>query len=179
MNKNISNFIKTHKNLINNNEWEKIYKDANDDSEFYMHVGKLTQILLESSIDPLDYIDYIPERYLRYTDVKEFQLPNNIIRIDNYAFFNCLKLTNIIISNSVISIGEAAFYACISLENVIIGSGVKTIEAGAFSHCYKLSKITYNGTKSQWDTIKKGEDWEAFSRVKTIQCIDGDLKIRN
>lgn len=175
MKKIISKFIKAHENLIDNDEWEKIYKDAND-YEFYMYVGELTQILLESSVDPLDYLDYIPEHYLWRTDIEEFQIPNNIIRIDKSAFFNCLKLASIIIPNSVMIIGYGAFHACTSLENVVIGSGVKTIEDFAFGNCYKLSKITYNGTKSQWNHIKKGKDWDSNVGDYTIHCTDGDIK---
>ena len=178
MNKIILKFIKAHENLINNNDWEKIYEDVNT-YEFYIHAGELTHILLESSVDPLDYLDYIPEHYLWNTDIEEFQIPNNIISIYKSAFFRCLKLTSITISNSVISIGEGAFFACTSLENVVIGSGVKTIEDFAFSNCYKLSKITYNGTKSQWDNIKKGKDWKTSSKIEIIQCIDGDFKVKD
>ena len=64
MNLKIKKFIEDNKKLIKNNKWEEIYKEANYSWDFMEEIGDFTSILLNADINPLEYIDYIPERFL-------------------------------------------------------------------------------------------------------------------
>ena len=55
---------------------------------------------------------------------------------------NTIQCTEIIIPDTVVSIGRYAFYDCDNLENVVIPDSVTTIEEGAFQDCDKLTSIT-------------------------------------
>ena len=83
---------------------------------------------------------------------------------------------SIIIPNSVTSIGQEAFYDCESLMSIIIPNSVTSIGEAAFGHCKILASITYQGTMSQWYSIKKGLDWNEYTGPYTIHCTDGDIK---
>ena len=72
---------------------------------------------------------------------KESSIPNSVETIDNYAFYGCSGLTNLVLPNSVKTIGEAAFYGCSELESMEIGNSVETIGYSAFSNCSSLTSL--------------------------------------
>ena len=62
--------------------------------------------------------------------------------INDFAFRQCEKLTNVVIPNTVTSIEWGAFYGCTGLTSVSIPNNVKSIGKVAFVRCRNLSKIT-------------------------------------
>jgi hypothetical protein len=52
------------------------------------------------------------------------------------------------------------------------------IDYGVFDNCEGLKAIRFDGTISQWSSIKKNEDWYLLSEVKTVFCIDGEVSIK-
>ena len=109
------------------------------------------------------------------TGLTSITIPNSVTNISDWAFLNCSGLTSVTIGNGVTSIGKGAFYNCEELESVTIPDSVTSIKNSAFGGCKEL-KITFNGTKAQWNTIKKGPKWKYASSKFTIHCTDGDLK---
>ena len=81
-------------------------------------------------------------------------LPNTITSIDNNSFANCISLSFIIIPDSITSINENAFYGCTTLNDFI-----------------------YSGTKAQWASITKGNEWNLNSAFLVVHCTDGDVNI--
>lgn len=69
-------------------------------------------------------------------------ITNSVTGIDNSAFKDCVKLTNITIPESVKDIGNSAFEGCVGITNITIPGGVTRIGKGAFSYCKSLSSIT-------------------------------------
>ena len=66
---------------------------------------------------------------------------STVTSMSTYAFYNCLSLTNVIISNSVKSIGSCEFYNCYSLINIVIPNGVTSIGDSTFYTCYSLTNV--------------------------------------
>lgn len=102
-------------------------------------------------------------------------IPNSVTSIGEYAFSGCRGLTNMIISNSVTSIGDYAFQYCSGLTSITIPDSVKSIGKLAFYVCSNLASITYKGTKSQWESVSKGTDWNSSTGSYKIYCNDGTL----
>ena len=98
------------------------------------------------------------------TDITQFDIPNGVTEIEEFAFLSCeaLRVINIpstvttigarsfegcknlysiIIPQSVTSIGVSAFNSCNELVSVVIPDGVESIKAGTFMWCYNLTKI--------------------------------------
>lgn len=98
--------------------------------------------------------------------------------ISDYAFANCIQLTNIVIPNNVRNVGDYAFSGCRGLTSVTIGNSVTSVGDYAFSGCSSLTSITFNGTTEQWQAISKGNSWKynVPSSCK-VHCTDGDINI--
>ena len=75
-------------------------------------------------------------------------LPNSVTLIGMEAFYGCTGLTSITIGNSVTSIGNHAFYGCTGLKSVTIPNSVTSIgdgsytERGVFQGCTGLTSVT-------------------------------------
>ena len=105
-------------------------------------VGKVTEFILNADIDPLFYIDNIPDYYLYGSTITSIHIPDRIKSIGGFAFYECAGLTSIAIPNSVTSIGYDAFHNCTSLTSVTIGNSVTSIGFDAFRDCSSLTSIT-------------------------------------
>ena len=192
----LSKFIKAHVNEINNNNFAKVYEDTNDSLTPCLLTSKLTELFLDAGLEPLEYMQAVPANYLAYSKLTSITIPENITSIGRCAFSGCDSLTSITIPDSVTSIGSSAFENCSGLTSIVIpdsvtsidhwafqyctgltsatiGNGVKSISRYAFWDCASLKDIYFNGTKDQWNVIKKID-----SGIKncTIHCTDGDLE---
>lgn len=132
-------------------------------------------------------------------------IPKSVEQIGGSAFRNCTFLTSITIPNSVKEIGAEAFYGCkalaslklsnsinkicrefifsTSIECLEIPKSVKKIEGrGLDTYGSKLTRIMYDGTVKEWNSIEKEEKWfwswggYGYSQPHiTIVCSDGEI----
>ena len=95
-------------------------------------------------------VTYNDTLLVNYVGTKqEIVIPDNVTKINDYAFFNCHSLTDVRISNNVTNIGEGAFYSCISLRNVILSNKITNINKSTFFNCKSLINVTIpNGVTS-------------------------------
>ena len=74
------------------------------------------------------------ENFLREnTKIEKITIPASIKRIPNYAFYKCIKLSEVILNEGLEEIGMYAFDSC-KLKKVIIPSTCTTIEQFAFEN---------------------------------------------
>ena len=76
------------------------------------------------------------------SDIKRIIIGDGVTTIEEFAFFNCSKLTSVTIPNSVTTIGSRAFFHCRSLKNFTFGSGLRSIGQEAFSDCINITQIS-------------------------------------
>lgn len=69
------------------------------------------------------------------------EIPGTVRYICDNAFYNCRKITDIILPNSLKTIEAFAFYGCEKLHRISIPNSVQRIEVEAFSNCYNLKKV--------------------------------------
>lgn len=74
--------------------------------------------------------------------MKKVVLPKTIKKIDDAAFADNEKLSDINIPDSVTYIGARAFEVCKSLEKITLPEGLKTIGDQAFTWCQSLTSVT-------------------------------------
>ena len=102
----------------------------------------------------------------------DITIPDGVTRIENYVFYQCTSLTNIIIPNSVTTIGGYAFYGCTSLTSISIPGSVSTIGDCAFLHCSNLTDLTISeGVTQIGDSAFDGTSLTSISIPKSVRSI--------
>lgn len=170
----IKNFIETHIDLIEYDQWDTFFNRLT--SEFIPNVVRdVVSVLSSAGIDPLPMLSYIPDGYFMLSSEEKIIIPRNILSIGGLAF-SASDIREIIIPSNVKLIRYSAFQDCDFLETVKIEEGVETIESYAFTSCEdlktvflpkslrnigtsvfdscdNLDKIYYNGTFDDWKNV--------------------------
>ena len=71
----------------------------------------------------------------------QYDIPDSVTVISDWAFCDCKKLNRITIPDSVREIGEGAFSNCALLDEVEIPDSVTIIDDCAFRGCTNLEKV--------------------------------------
>ena len=71
-----------------------------------------------------------------------YSIPNGVVEIGDYAFFENQNIDKIVFSNTVQIIGKEAFYACYFLKECELSSNLKLIKNASFSCTSDLERIT-------------------------------------
>lgn len=71
----------------------------------------------------------------------QYDIPDSVTVISDWAFSECKKLNRITIPDSVSEIGEGAFCNCVLLDEVEIPDSVEKIDDCAFRGCASLEKV--------------------------------------
>lgn len=158
-------FLKDNKNLINKSGFKILYDNENL-SKWNVDpilISEISQIFLNSGINPLNYLDRVPRYFLYGAEILSIEIPNNIKKIEYNAFFDS-DLINVEIPDSVTEIGGYVFYiysklksisfpntlkiipenicfGCKLLETINIPDGIEKIENSAFNICPSLQDI--------------------------------------
>ena len=84
----------------------------------------------------------IPSKCFENSLLESITLPKSILKIEDYAFSGCARLTSIVLNNSLESILWGAFSDCVCLEEIILPQSLKSLGSNAFSGCSDLRSIT-------------------------------------
>ena len=96
-------------------------------------------------------------------ELKEVFIPNTVKTIESGAFYNCVKLENVIFeeNSSLASIYSAAFTECSSLKEITLPDSVKKLDQYCFANC-GLTKFT---TPANLEVI----DTRVFDRCMNLE----------
>lgn len=119
------------------------------------------------------------------TEIDKYPGDNNlfadITRIPFAAFRGYDELKYAGFCQQIESIELYAFCDCTQLEEISIPDTVKRIGEFAITGCPNLKRITYEGTKEQWEKIDKDEGYgwvdDCCDKDAVIRCKDGDIKL--
>ena len=164
MTREVADFLKANKQLIEEGDFRKLYENAVIGfikPGRYALISEITELFEAAGIDPLYYMNDIPSRYHIGSVLPKTYSIGNMDTIGSYAFAYTTGLDTLDIS-SVRYIGDHAFYmseiavleipgsvkeiqpytfASSELVNVVINEGTTTILNEAFSHCYTLKDM--------------------------------------
>ena len=86
-----------------------------------------------------------------------FTVPSTVTEIEEYAFYSCDKLTNIVIPDSVTTIEKAAFAHCSSLETIDLPDNLNVLAPQLFYGCSSLESVSLpNGLTSIGSSVFYG-----------------------
>ncbi len=94
------------------------------------------------------------ELYIDGILLTELVIPDTVMSIGDYAFYNYDSLTSVTIPDAIWSIGDYAFYNCDSLTSVTIPDSVTSIGRSAFEYC--------DGLTLYCEAEKKPNDWGPY-----------------
>ena len=85
-------------------------------------------------------------------ELSEVLIPDTIIKINEYAFYECRNLSSIYLSNNLKEIGSYAFYLCNNLNTIIIPKSVDIIGSSAIGFEYEITIYCESSSKGElWD----------------------------
>ena len=93
------------------------------------------------------------------TELTSITIPASVTSIGGGAFEDCTGLTSIAIPDSVTSIDGSLFRGCTGLTSITIPDSVTSIGGYAFGDCNQGLVITFLGTETQWNNVKKHDYW--------------------
>lgn len=114
-----------------------------------MHVGafafhnvtSLTEVKVEQ-FEKSKMLTIKASAYQGCTNLETIELPLNIIRIENSAFYGCEKLNNISVDQlKIVAINGGTFYNCQSLEQLKLPETISSIKSDAFYRTYNLNYV--------------------------------------
>ena len=91
------------------------------------------------------------------SNIEKITIPDSVVELGEGAFEYCKKLKEVVfIGDSKLTEFRGTFYNCFSLQNIIIPRTVKRFSDAAFLGCTALENVFYDGTISDWLSIKGG-----------------------
>ena len=199
MKENFKKFIESRIQLIQDNEWNVFFQDAENQFVPYA-VRELVVILQTAGIDPIPYLSYIPEGYYMYdntlktyitpanvnrinfhaftaSDIEQIVITSNVSVIEEQPFSDCDILTSVIMEEGVKVIGSLAFFGCAELTDVVLPSTLEYLGSNAFNLCPELTTLSYRGTKDEWAKIRNKKDGLAQTYITSVHCKDGVINL--
>ena len=125
-----------------------------NDSNPYIVLMEATSEEIESCVIH-ENTKFIYENAFNYChNLTRIEIPDGVIQIDEFAFFDCSGLTGELkIPSSVKAIGEGAFEACFSLTSITIGKGVTTLGDASFKECLNLKNFVVDIDNTAYQSI--------------------------
>lgn len=101
----------------------------------------------------------------------QYDIPDSVTVISDWAFCECKKLNRITIPDSVHEIGEGAFCNCTLLDEVEIPDSVTVIDDCAFRGCTSLEKVIIPNSVSElgWGLF------DGCENTVTVYCEEGSI----
>lgn len=173
----VKDLLEDYIDIIQEEDWDRLYQQVDYDPDTF---GEMTQILIESGIDPLDSLNYVPENYLcRNWNIISINLPNTIIGIDSSAFEGCDNLESITLPNGLKNIGSQVFHSCSSLKSITLPKTLDYIGDGNFDYCDDLETVNFEGSCEDFIALIEDntEMFKYSDKLEEISCNDGFISI--
>lgn len=149
-NKEVFQFLKDNKDLIEEKKFDELYFYALNMLGQHL-VYQVTEILLQV-INPLDYMSSIPANYLRNSsEITQVEIPEGIKIVGARAFRGSMGIKNVEFPSTVIELDKHVFFNSY-IENVDLAkTKIQTLPAGTFIGCDNLKSLHLPKTLVQID----------------------------
>lgn len=129
-------------NIINGNEASVTYRGTSYFQYSNEYTGDVTIPATVTYSGATFSVTAIEEwAFSNCINMTDITIPNTVTSIVNYVFVGCSGLTSVNIPNSVEAIGSGAFWNCTGLTSINLPNSLKSIDWNAFQGCKKLSSI--------------------------------------
>ena len=101
-------------------------------------------------------------------------IPSSVKEIGAGAFEKT-ALSSVELPTGVTKIESMAFWGCKQLKTVHLPKTLKFIGGSAFAYCSNIETIYFDGTKKEWENVKKDKGWDDSSNNYKVICTDGEV----
>ena len=108
-------------------------------------------------------------------EIEKVVLPDSVIAIYDYSFYDCSNLKEITFPENLEIIGSYAFYKCGELTEIVFPEKVSVIGEDAFSLCSNLSGITFMSIDSVTEIYGSSFSLTKWSQNKTDSVYLGNI----
>jgi hypothetical protein len=77
-------------------------------------------------------------------DVVRVQFDASVVEVSIHAFFNCIKLREVVLNDGLQKIVRGAFCYCTSLRHITLPSTITEVGRYAFHNCQNLREVVLN-----------------------------------
>ena len=141
----------------------------NSGNKLEWNVNKSTGTLYINGTGAMDdYSGNVAPWYIYQSQVNTIVIGDGITSVGDYAFYDFISVTDVILPESMINIGDHAFEDCEILEYINFGNKVKTIGQYAFYNCDNLRDVTIPNS-----VISLGASAFSFSGVENLSIGKG------
>jgi len=101
----------------------------------------------------------------------QYDVPDSVMTISDWAFCECKKLNRVTIPDSVQEIGEGAFCNCALLDEVEIPDSVVKVDDCAFRGCVSLDRVVIPSSVKElgWGLF------DGCAEIVTVYCDEGSV----
>ena len=134
------------------------------DYSFYQ-CGALSEISLPDGL--------LSNAFSGCTSLKEVKLGSGVKVINSYTFRDCENLERVTFSEGLETVGDEAFLNT-AVKTLTLPGSIRRLGVRAFNF-EQLEKITYEGTKAEFEAIVNDAFESAYSDKITVECTDGTI----
>lgn len=117
------------------------------------YTGTASQVKIPANLGGAERIAIGKDAFVKNEEITCVYLPDTVVQIAKYSFYNCKGLEEVYIGNGVLEIPESSFRGCESLRKVVIGESCSQIrgglDSGAFQDCHSLTEVTFPASLKQ------------------------------
>jgi len=129
--------------------------------------------LAKNIVIPDDVVTIGKYAFYNWDCLESVEMSDSVESIDYYSFAYCDNLKSVTLGNNTKTIGECAFVACKSLSSIDIPDSVTTLNTNAFSDCISLKSVVIGSGITEipnyaFEGCEKLANVTLGSNVKTI-----------
>lgn len=168
----LTKFIKQNIELINESEFDNLYKKAQN--YYGVQLAELTKMLLESDVEFLSSMTKIPDKcFAGIKQLNQLTIPDSVQSIGDFAFTDCTNLKHVDLPSKLLDVGYNAFSAC-GFNSIKIPKSLEEIGCGAFANCTNLTSLTFE--EGSACNVIDDSAFEYCGKLKTV-CLPESLEI--
>lgn len=171
----LKQFIEENIDLIENNDFETLYKKIKTPPYTINFSARLTKSLLSADVNPMLYVTELPYHFAYCSTLEHVVIPGNVKRIGINAFSDSKSLQSVIIQEGVTTIGQQAFEKCHKNCHFVLPESLTSVNEWAFGFMENIT-IEYNGTKKQFKELINKTRYVFDHTFYTCTCLDGVIE---